>query len=123
MDIRSRRNIHKIGNKFVIRKMINNKRKTYGTYSHINEAKLIRDKLIFHNWNPEYANIRFKRRGKDNENRYIEKQGNNFRIIKDNPLTGKKEVYESGIRTLREARKIRNFWENIGWDWEMIESE
>jgi hypothetical protein len=114
------RNIHKINNKWVIRKSIKNKRKTYGTYQTINEAQKIRDKLIFHNWNPEFAGLSFKRRGKENPNRYITVQGGKFRIMKDNPNTGKKEIYDSGIPTLHEAREIRDGWERVGWNWELI---
>ena len=79
----------------------------------------MRDNLIVHNWNSDYAGLNFRR--KLGENRYICKDGKSYRIIKTNPLTKKREIYESGIKTIEEARHIRDWWESVNWDWSMIE--
>lgn len=97
---------------------------SYGVYDTIEEAREIRDKLIRHNWNREKAGVTITRRSRTGPNRYIYYEYGKYTIrrIRINEK-GKREVirYETGIRTIEEAREIRDWWEEHEWDLDAID--
>lgn len=103
---------------------VQNKR-SYGMYDTLEEARKIRDKLIENDWNEELVpEVKCKRRNRNGEDRYIFKERGKYVIKKwlrkeDGTLIT--ERYESSIPTLEEARKLRDEWESINWDWDNID--
>lgn len=105
----------------------NNEKKhkgSYGVYNTIQEARKIRDKLIQNNWNREKAGVTLTRRSRTGPDRYIYHEHGKYTIKRfKNKKNGKQEAirYETGIRTIEEARQIRDWWEEQEWNWENID--
>ena len=100
----------------------NNEKKhkgSYGVYETIEEAREIRDKLIRHNWNKEQVGIQATRRSCKGPDRYIYKERGKYvvrRAIRDGD---KQRIirYDTSINTIEEARRLRDEWEEMDWDW------
>ena len=94
-------------NKYVIRKTIYGKRKYYGTFETLQEARKYRDFLVDHAWNTKYIKKNY------NINRYIKKHRKKYYISKR--IDGK-DVYFGTFETLQEAREYRDFLEEHDWN-------
>ena len=96
----------------------------YGSYDTQEEAHNIKEQLIKNNWNKELVNIK-RQRNNNHKDRYIHQDpySKKYMIRKFEKIDGKRKniTFESAISTLEEARKIRDQWEQIGWNWEDIE--
>lgn len=96
---------------------------SYGVYNTLREAREIRDKLIQHNWNKEQVGIQTTRRSSKGPDRYIYKERGKY-VVKRAIRCGDKQRiirYDTSINTLEEAREIRDWWEENGWDWNAID--
>lgn len=96
-----------------------NKKKSYGHYKSVEEAREIRDKLIRTDWDEELAGVHVKRRDRMGINRHIQKEGAKYTIKK--MINGKPVRFETGIPTIEEARMLRDEWENLDWNWENLD--
>ena len=113
------KNIYKnVSGNYTIYKSIKGKQYCFGTYHSIEEAREKREYYEANKWDITKLNI--KRRGRKNEDRYIVEKNGKYKIIKHNPEIRQPETYETGIRTLEEARRIRDWWEENNWDWGAI---
>lgn len=101
------------------------KGKSYGVYPTFEEAKMVKEKLIAHDWDEEQVpEIKIRRRNRLGEDRYIFEERGKYiikRFIKTDDGKLKTERYESSIPTLEEARRLRDEWESIGWDWNNLD--
>lgn len=96
---------------------------SYGVYNTLREAREIRDKLIRHNWNKEQVGIQTTRRSSKGPDRYIYKERGKY-VVKRAIRDGDKQRiirYDTSINTIEEAREIRDWWEENGWDWNAID--
>lgn len=96
---------------------------SYGVYNTLREAREIRDKLIQHNWNKEQVGIQTTRRSSKGPDRYIYKERGKY-VVKRAIRDGDKQRiirYDTSINTIEEAREIRDWWEENGWDWNAID--
>jgi hypothetical protein len=101
-----------------------NKGRGFGTYKTIEEARVWRDKLLANDWDEEKVELPVKRRNRDPRDRYIHKDGGGYFIVRSEKNEEGKIVpmrYDSCIPTLEEARKLRDDWVSIDWDWEKID--
>lgn len=101
------------------------KGKSYGVYATLEEARSIRDKLIQCDWDEEQVpEIRVTRRNRFGEDRYIFEERGKYvikRLKRNEDGTTTVTRYESSIPTIEEARKLRDEWESIDWDWNNLD--
>ena len=104
---------------------VRKKKKSFGVYATLEEARNIRDKLLAHNWNEEEVpEVQVQRRNRLGEDRYIFKEkGGKYSIKRMKKIGNKVKTYryEGSIPTLEEARRLRDEWESIDWDWDRID--
>lgn len=101
-----------------IRKQVN-----YGSYKTIDEAILARDELVINDWDEALCpNVHVRRHNKDKQDKYIDYKHGAYYINKTFIVDGKKEVvtFDTGIRTLEEARELRDWWVEHDWNWDEI---
>jgi len=98
--------------------------KGYGTYKTIEEARLWRDRLVECDWDEDMVDLPVRRRNRSPLDKYIMKDSGGYYIVKMGVNENGKVVpirYDSCIPTLEEARRIRDDWVSIDWDWERID--
>lgn len=94
--------------RFEIRKKIGGHLLYFGTFSTLEEAKLYRVFYMGKNWN---VNPSFK------ANRYIEKRGQKFLIVKY--INGHREFFGT-FDNIEEARRERDICSACNWDYDLI---
>ena len=100
------RYIYKQHGKFVVRRVISGEFVDFGTFSSLEEARKVRDDLVYNNWG-EYNIPRNRGYGK-----YITKVNNKFKVQR--AING--EVISFGYYdTLEEATKARDKFESENW--------
>ena len=116
--------IYKRDDKYEIRKSHNHTTHYYGRYPTLDEARKIRDKLIENNWNTTKVRINRKYRPHGTRDRHIHKHGQYHYIerwTQNNDGTRELTTYDHGIKTIREARQLRDWWEEHDWDMSSID--
>ena len=85
------------------------------------EADILRYKEQYRN--KEVVGIQTTRRSCKGPDRYIYKERGKY-VVKRAIRDGDKQRiirYDTSINTLEEAREIRDWWEENGWDWNAID--
>ena len=98
--------------------------KGFGTYKTIEEARLWRDRLVKCDWDEDMLDLPVKRRNRNPLDKYIHKDSGGYFIVhmeKNEDGKVRPVRYDTCIPTLEEARKLRDDWVRINWDWEKID--
>lgn len=106
--------------KYQISRTINKKNYSYGVYSTINEARIVRDQLVENDWNESYCNI--KRKGKRNhlvnDMLYISHGRSKYFIQKS--IGSSVEIFSLQTNDLEWLKKERDWMVECDWDWDRI---
>ena len=116
------KHINKNGKAWSISRTVDGENLYYGTYPYLSTARRVRDLLVANDWDTRKVRIRKKERNP--LNRYIIRNGRYWEVRrKFTRKDGTPEliIYDSGIHTIEEARKLRDWWEQHNWDWSEIE--
>ena len=103
--------ISKVQNGFRVQKRINGKLRVFGYFNTLNEATKARNKFVSENWKNNPYNS-YKTSSHDEEDKYIYKVGNKFKIMKS--IDGVNTVF-GYYDSLEEARKFRDRFESENW--------
>ena len=116
------KHINKNGKAWSISRTVDGENLYYGTYPYLSTARRVRDQLIENDWDTRKVRIRKKERNP--LNRYITRNGRYWEVRRTftrEDGTPELIIYDSGIHTIEEARKLRDWWEEHNWDWSEIE--
>ena len=102
------------------------KQRHYGTYKTLEEAIIARDQLIQHEWDETKCTaVRVRRTNKDKRDKHIIYRNGIYSVVKSMVTDGKRDlvIFDTGIRTLEEARELRDWWVEHDWSWEEAEGQ
>ncbi len=98
----------------------------HGSYNTLHEAQRVRDCLVENDWDETVCPVSVNHRGPRNPlNRYISRDSNGRYVVarsfRGDDGVYKRVVFESGIRSLSDARCLRDWWVDHEWDWSSID--
>jgi hypothetical protein len=112
-DVPDTKYIHRKGNVYVIRKLINDKYGYFGQYKTISHAKKVRDWLMNHNWQWVIPDKEYYK------SKYIRPMYGKYIIEKC--INGKSESFGT-FNNLEEAIIERDLLIKCNWDYDVLES-
>ena len=95
----------------------------FGQYDSIGEARVMRDRFVECGWDTSVVCVPYRTRPHGSVDRYLVREGRGWSIQKWCRVgTGRELVrYDTGIPTVEEARRLRDWWVEHDWDWSEID--
>jgi len=94
--------------------------KSFACFKTLEEAEMMRDKLVKTGWDESLVDELVIRRENREKYKYIIKTPENKYVVR-RKIGGRSITFDSGLRTLDEAVRCRDWWAEHDWDFDTVD--